>query len=120
LASILAWLWAALMAAGVVSLGIPLVLQGRSLILPAVLLILAVGLGLSARGIGRQRHPYQWVAILMSAIAIVFHVVWHSPASDVGIPLNLVIIAIVALHWRRFTAADAGDAKARGRQAARS
>jgi len=106
LASILAWLWAALMAAAVVALGIPLVMQGRSLILPAVLLILAVGLGMSARGIGRQRHPYQWVAILTSALAIVFHVVWHSPASNVGIPVNLVIIGIVALQWRRFAPAS--------------
>jgi hypothetical protein len=105
LAATLAWLWAAFMAAGVVALGIPAVVEGRSLLVPALLLLFAVGLGASARGLRRRRHPYQWVAVCTSALLILYNLAFHSPASLVGIVVNLLILGIVVRHWREFTPA---------------
>jgi hypothetical protein len=102
-ASILAYVWTALLAISGVALGIPAFTGGHNIVLPVSMLVFAVALGASAYGIWRQRAPFQWIALVASTLLIFFHMILSSPVSGAGILVNLIIVGIVFANRRLFT-----------------
>jgi hypothetical protein len=102
-ASILAYVWTALLAISGVALGIPALTGGHNVVLPVSMLVLAIALGLSAYGIWRQRSPYQWIALVTSTLLIFYHMILQSPVSGAGILVNLIVVGIVFANRRLFT-----------------
>jgi hypothetical protein len=102
-ASILAYVWTALLAISGVALGIPAFTGGHNIVLPVSMLVFAIALGLSAYGIWCQRAPFQWIALVTSIALIFFHMVLSSPVSGPGILVNLIIVGIVFANRRLFT-----------------
>jgi hypothetical protein len=108
IASTISWLWTALILMVVASIIVALVLAGDEAPAPpivesAVLILLAILNAVGAFGVRKAKSPYQVVAVLSSVAAWIGNLlVWRVKVSGVSILINLAVLAIVLLQWRRF------------------
>lgn len=107
IASTIAWLWTGLILTVVASISAALVLAGNEAPAPpivefAFLILLAILNAVAAFGVRKAKSPYQIVAVLSSVAWIGVLLVWRVKVSGVGILINLAVLAIVVMQWRRF------------------
>ena len=102
-ASTIAWVWTILTLLIAVAITIPLLAEGRGFPWAlAAFFGLGALCGVGAFGIRRGKRPYNFIAVAASLLWIVMLLLQRVTVSPVGIALNLVVIGIVASHWRRF------------------
>ena len=109
IASILAWIWAVLLAGVGIFYIIFIIRSGidnkTTFILDGILIliILTGGMALSAYGLGKQRKPFNLISIItVTVLTIVLFIFFHGIYSFVGSLLNIAILALVIANWKQF------------------
>lgn len=93
IASILCWILGVLNIAGGISIGIPMIHTGRSVIFPFIIFALGAGLCISGKRLRNKTKNAGMVSIVFALFSFV------SPPV-IGLILGILIIVLIIINWK--------------------
>jgi len=103
IASTLAWILGILMLFTAIALGVPAISMGLPLIGPILMLVFSGLYCFSGYGLRKERRIAGVVALVVSGITLIFHVIFPVRISPLAILVNLAIIILVLINWKELT-----------------
>jgi len=107
-ASTLCWVWGALMVLSSVAVAIPMIAMNRSLLVPAILLVLAMVLCYAGYGLRKGRRAAAWTAVVACGLIALMQVGNVTGVAILGLICNVTVVTLVILNWRHFQRPSVG------------
>ena len=100
ISSTLAWIWGILMLFSAVAFGIPAISMGLTLVGPILMLVFGGLYCFSGYGLRKKRRIAGVVALVVSGLTLIFHVISFVRISPLAILVNLPIVILVFISWK--------------------